>query len=229
MKQITIFLFCICTLSINAQLEYTNLDKVLIDQNEATQRADLDLINNSANEVKFDWQIEYLGTTQSFLQISVSDINNDYTPQVTTNCDLMNTTNTLGASASYTMGLHFRLDEIPSNVDKDAVLAYYNLYASDNCLVDTLLSLPIVFENSTNTIQIEDQESLELYPNPVSQYLYFNQDNFSNNDYLEVYNYQGIRYDKIKLNKSPIDLSYLPNGYYIFKINTLSKAFVKLE
>lgn len=93
MKKVIIVLISFITFSLNAQIEITNLDTVLIDEIQAPQHITLDVKNISTDSIDLDWEIEFSSNVESFIQIAVSDINIDYTPQISSSCDLTGITN----------------------------------------------------------------------------------------------------------------------------------------
>lgn len=84
MKISVSFIFLFFTSSLIAQIEITNLENVLIDDKETSQNVTLEVRNNSTDDIDLDWEIEFAEEVESFLEISVSDINNDYTHQIRT-------------------------------------------------------------------------------------------------------------------------------------------------
>ena len=84
MKISVSFIFLFFTSSLIAQIEITNLENVLIDDKETSQNLTLEVRNNSTDDIDLDWEIEFAEEVESFLEISVSDINNDYTHQIRT-------------------------------------------------------------------------------------------------------------------------------------------------
>lgn len=227
MKYVTIFLFSLCSFCLNSQLEVSNLDVVTIDENMTRQQVSLDLLNNSDERIDFDWEVIKLNDSEAFLEISVSDINNDYLPHIKTTCDLQNVTNVLEAQNSYTTGLHFTISEIPDAFDKNAILGYFNLYRSGQCYIDTLISLPIYFEQSTQTVNTLDSQSLTVFPNPTSDFLNVDLVASSFNKHFQIYDAQGKLVMKQQLTSSRINLSKLASGTYLFKLNRESTLFIK--
>lgn len=74
-------------------------------------------------------------------------------------------------------------------------------------------------------IEIPRIESMEIYPNPVIETLYFKQ--FQDNENIRIYNLLGTLVKMINVTGNQIDVADLPVGYYVIKagINKTTKFF----
>lgn len=85
----------------------------------------------------------------------------------------------------------------------------------------------ITVSENTSLSQIVHLNNILFYPNPVSDYLYYEVEKISNNEYLEIYNIYGGLISNIKIDSmGSIDLSSLSSGLYIIKFRD---GFVKLS
>ena len=84
---------------------------------------------------------------------------------------------------------------------------------------------------STLSSNIFNKDDLTLYPNPVTNILYFNAPSSLNIEKIEVYDITGRLMNTGKLNENELDLSNLIKGNYIIKIYCLegiiSKKIIK--
>ncbi len=76
---------------------------------------------------------------------------------------------------------------------------------------------------TTGIIDIEKENLITIYPNPVNSVLYVNQKNESQQ--FSIYNYLGAKI--IEQNGNKIDVSCLPNGIYFLQIENNTMKFVK--
>jgi len=227
MNNIYYLLLSIVTVSLNAQVEVTNLSEVLIDEINTTQHITLEVMNNFADSIDLDWEIEFKNTVMSFLEISVSDINNDYAPQVNNSCDLNGITNILPPSESYPMGLHIKLDAVPTTFDKDSILAYFHIYVAEECTGEKLVSLPIRINTGSTSISFQNEKmKFKLYPNPSQDYLFMETDIESS---FRIYDLQKKQVLQGNTNSGVIDISTLANGCYVFTMDNQSTLFSKAK
>jgi len=225
-KYLICLLFLFNSLSISAQLEITNLDLVLVDQEPSPQTFTLNVMNVSMDSIDFDWEIVYKNDTDAFLAISVSDINIDYTPATLTSCGIVGVSNILAAEASYPMGLHVNFDEIPVGFDLGSTLAHFNLYSNGACFTDTLLSLPVLFETSTSTLESQDTH-LGIFPNPTSDYLYILHSGDLNLAHYRIYDLQYRKVLEGQVENKQIDVASITEGVYLLYLNGDAQLFVK--
>ena len=77
-----------------------------------------------------------------------------------------------------------------------------------------------------NDVKIEDK--MILYPNPASDKLYLKNVNDENLN-ISIFSISGIQLLKITALKSsePIDISSLPKGFFVLKINDQAIKFTK--
>ncbi len=226
MKTANFLFFSMFSLSLSAQIEITNLDIVLINDEMSTQNVDLNTLNSSNETIDFEWEIEFLNDSDSFLVISVSDINIDYLPHVLTSCDLINVENVLAPSESYQMGLHITItEEVPESFDRDSILAYFHLYSAEQCDADKLLSLPIKFNPTLSSSNVTDLQSFNLYPNPSTKILYIRGEQLNKNSEFEIFDLQSKRVMKGETVNAGIDVSHLSQGTYIIQVNGQSRIF----
>ena len=74
--------------------------------------------------------------------------------------------------------------------------------------------------------ELEIDNLINIYPNPVTNTLYINEKNKSQQ--VSIYNYLGEKIIEINENKeNKIDVSHLPNGIYFFKTERNIFKFVK--
>ncbi len=227
MKQLFLMLFAACSLHLTAQLETPNNKAVTILENDPTQHIEIVVSNISDNAIDFDWQIEYLNETEEFITISISDINFDYTPDIISTCDIEFATNVVEAMDSASVFVHFSLDDIPTDFDKTSVLGYFNLYEDGNCFVDTLVSLPIMFEQTSKTQNIQVFSLGTIFPNPTNQYLFFDTSTIASGTMIEIYDILGNKLKQEKVNDIKINVGDLNAGSYLLKTQHKIHRFIK--
>lgn len=228
MKKVIFALLSLITFSLDAQVEITNLDTVRINESDSPQHITLNVKNNSVDSIDLDWEIEFTSNVESFLQISVSDINNDYTPQIHSSCDLTGITNILEASESYPMGLHFTLDEVPSTFDKNSPFAYFNLYIAEECTGANLLSIPIMFgDGTTGSVEISKHATINLYPNPSNDYIFLTHDKINARLNFKIFDIQLKQVMKGVIENDVIDISNLVSGQYVVRVDNQNLLFIK--
>jgi len=228
MKKATFFILSFITFSLNAQIEITNLDTVVINEIDSPQFINLVLENMTNESIDLDWEIEFANNIESFMQISVSDINNHYTPLIHSSCNLSQVTNILLPSETYQMGLDFIFDEVPSTVDKNSPIAYFNLYEADNCSGEKLSSIPILINGTTtNTLEVSKDKRIKIYPNPSDGLLTINYENNSSQLSFEIFNIQLKKIMNGVIENDKIDISNLLPGQYILRVDNHKLLFLK--
>ena len=229
MKKVIFALISFITFSLNAQVEIANLDTVRINEGDSPQHINLIVNNVSIDSIDLDWEIEFTSNVESFLQISVSDINIHYTPQIHSSCDLTGITNILEASKSYSMGLHFTLDEVPLTFDKNSPIAYFNLYVAEDCTGEKLLSIPIMFSSgTTNSIEINNHKNINLYPNPSNEYLFLIYEKINAQINFKIFDIQLKQVMKGVIENDVIDISNLVPGQYVLRVDDQNLLFIKI-
>ncbi|MCF6131530.1 T9SS type A sorting domain-containing protein [Flavobacterium wongokense] len=80
-----------------------------------------------------------------------------------------------------------------------------------------------------NSLGLDDtaQMELRLYPNPVKDNLYFDMDAFSEIKSCSVFDLLGKKIISELTSENTIDVSSLPNGMYILKVETAAGQFIK--
>ena len=69
-------------------------------------------------------------------------------------------------------------------------------------------------------VEFPSQNTFSLYPNPTSDFLYFYSDSSKGKVYISLFDVSGKHIlDQSMQNTSPIDLSHLENGFYIYRIS----------
>lgn len=230
MKELIFAIFSFITFSLNAQVNITNLDTVLINDGDPPQFITLNVKNISVDSIDLDWEIEFTSNAESFIEISVSDFNIEYLSHVHSSCDLNLTgiTNTLLASESRPMYLNFTLSEIPSTFDKNSPIAYFNLYVAGDCTGDNLLSIPIMFSNgTTSSIEINKQKNINLYPNPSNEYIFLTHENINAQIDFKIFDMELKQIMKGVIENDVIDVSNLVPGQYVLRVDDQNLLFIK--
>ena len=71
--------------------------------------------------------------------------------------------------------------------------------------------------------------SLKMYPNPVTDYIQFEQ-NINDNTSAEIFNMYGVLVKRTKLSNNQVDVRDLPAGSYILKTSSHgSNKFIKIK
>src|SRR5690554_5308127 len=69
-------------------------------------------------------------------------------------------------------------------------------------------------------VEFPSQNTFSLYPNPTSDFLYFYSDSSKGKVYISLFDVSGKHIlDQSMQSTSPIDLSHLENGFYIYRIS----------
>jgi hypothetical protein len=79
-------------------------------------------------------------------------------------------------------------------------------------------SLVVVLSSDLTPVDSINAEKLIIYPNPVSDILYLN--TFDKILFTEIFDLQGNLIFRGNTNQSKIDVSGLPSGLYVIKVNT---------
>ena len=230
MKKVIFALHLFISFSLNAQVQITNLDTVLINESDSPQNITLDVKNISIDSIDLDWEVEFTSNVESFLEISVSDFNIEYLPDVHSSCDLNLTgiTNTLVASESHPMYLNFILGEVPSTFDQNSPIAYFNLYVAGDCTGDKLLSIPIMFNNgTTNSIEIKKHKKINLFPNPSNEYLFLTYEKVNAQIDFKIFDMQLKQIMNGVIENDFIDISNLMPGQYVIRVDDQNLLFIK--
>ena len=97
-----------------------------------------------------------------------------------------------------------------------------------NIMLDVLLNERSNLLNSTNCNlsidKINDVSNLSIYPNPVTDNLYLDSQ-YADISILDIYGRKLLLSHKI--NKTFLDVSFLPSGTYFIKLNNRILKFVK--
>lgn len=87
------------------------------------------------------------------------------------------------------------------------------------------------FSYSDDPLSVKDfnQIKLKVYPNPTSDYLHINIDNFDVNTSLELFNLMGkqVKASHLYSNRAIVDISNLAKGVYFLKIHSNGKVATK--
>ncbi|MDR2835541.1 MAG: T9SS type A sorting domain-containing protein [Bacteroidales bacterium] len=83
--------------------------------------------------------------------------------------------------------------------------------------------------NETEAIDIFSQNSkIYIYPNPVNNFIYINNEENINNLSISIYSVDGKLIQSLEIqNSSSLDISNYKTGYYFYKITNKEKQFVK--
>lgn len=85
---------------------------------------------------------------------------------------------------------------------------------------------------STNTADYPDEYDIQLYPNPVGDYLYIESDPLIMGTNATIYNIMGQEIDALDIQSNRIDISHLITGAYILRLSIenqiINKRFVKM-
>ncbi len=114
-------------------------------------------------------------------------------------------------------------------------IIYYNYQNNRNPFIDHPElaeyiwgdSVGIIWTNSVLNTTNENKITLNLYPNPASNYVYFS--GFDDRIYLEVFDALGknIISKTIDYNQNSINVSELSSGVYLFKLNNSKSTTIK--
>jgi len=97
---------------------------------------------------------------------------------------------------------------------------------SGNVDLDVFNGTTTDFENmiQTNAIGIYTKDNIQLYPNPVQDKLYFKTTENLSIATITVYDINGRVFKKEKPIYNYIDLTFLPKGFYLVKVQTASNT-----
>lgn len=93
-------------------------------------------------------------------------------------------------------------------------------------------TITVVAEGTLSSEEFDSKLNIAMYPNPVSDKLYFSSSTNISIEEVSIHNLQGQKVYEISLPNDQIDVSQLTNGIYILKFATNdeieTKKFIKL-
>jgi hypothetical protein len=109
------------------------------------------------------------------------------------------------------------------DMDENTILIIHRF----SLLGDPALKIP---QKLIASVQLASSEPIDeniIYPNPVSDYLYFKSNSLSNNQQIQIFTLEGTKVMEIGYNDR-IDVSKLVSGMYILKVGDKFYKFIKM-
>jgi hypothetical protein len=137
--------------------------------------------------------------------------------------DFTHSDSTLDYIVNVTPGFDWQYVEIPSNIVDSVVfklessdMGAFGMNTPDFFCMDNVGSYPL-------SVNSENEISIEIFPNPTSDFIYLNSANNLLDYNVNVYDIFGKIVVNNLRNINKIDLGNLPNGQYLININLEGK------
>ena len=111
------------------------------------------------------------------------------------------------------------------NIQSDYL--YLTLYHRFSILGDPTLKLPKNLIASVQFSLSEQNEENKIFPNPVSEYLNFKENELFNNKLIQIYTLEGIKVIET-LYRKKIDVTSLLPGMYLIRTGNKFYKFMKI-